>query len=106
MQVDSMTSRRLAQAVIHSRGVSSPRSIIDHRSTANWWYETLVIWAGEFGRLRMGEKGEGRDHNPTGFTIWMASGGMKGGQSIGTTDDLGLIAVEDRLHVHDFHARS
>ena len=54
----------------------------------------------------MGEKGEGRDHNPTGFTIWMASGGMKGGQSIGTTDDLGLIAVEDRLHVHDFHARS
>jgi hypothetical protein len=66
--------------------------------------ETLVVWGGEFGRTPMSEKGDGRDHNPTGFTMWMAGGGVKGGQAIGTTDEVGLHAVEDRLHVHDLHA--
>ncbi len=66
--------------------------------------ETLVIWGGEFGRTPMSEKGDGRDHNPTGFTMWMAGGGVKAGTTIGTTDDLGLRAVEDKLHVHDLHA--
>jgi hypothetical protein len=66
--------------------------------------ETLVVWGGEFGRTPMSEKGDGRDHNPTGFTMWMAGGGVKGGQCIGATDDLGLRAVEERLHVHDLHA--
>lgn len=66
--------------------------------------ETLVVWGGEFGRTPMSEKGNGRDHNPTGFTMWMAGGGVKGGQTIGTTDELGLHAIEDRLHVHDLHA--
>jgi uncharacterized protein (DUF1501 family) len=65
---------------------------------------TLVIWGGEFGRTPMSEKGDGRDHNPTGFTMWLAGGGVKGGQVIGATDELGLRAVEDRLHVHDLHA--
>ena len=64
--------------------------------------ETLVVWGGEFGRTPMSEKGDGRDHNPTGFTMWMA--GAQGGRVIGTTDDLGFHAVEDRLHVHDLHA--
>ncbi|MEM1294115.1 MAG: DUF1501 domain-containing protein [Verrucomicrobiota bacterium] len=66
--------------------------------------ETLVIWGGEFGRTPMSEKGDGRDHNPTGFTMWMAGGGVKGGQTIGATDELGLFAVEDKLHVHDVHS--
>jgi hypothetical protein len=66
--------------------------------------ETLVIWGGEFGRTPMSEQGNGRDHNPTGFTMWMAGGGVRGGQMIGTTDDLGLRAVENRIHVHDLHA--
>jgi hypothetical protein len=66
--------------------------------------ETLVIWGGEFGRTPMSEQGGGRDHNPTGFTMWMAGGGVKGGRTIGATDDLGLYAVEDRMHVHDIHA--
>jgi len=66
--------------------------------------ETLVLWGGEFGRTPMSEKGDGRDHNPTGFTMWMAGGGVKGGQVIGETDELGLRAVTDRLHVHDLHA--
>ena len=66
--------------------------------------ETLVIWGGEFGRTPMSEKGDGRDHNPTGFTMYLAGGGVKGGQTIGATDDLGLFAVEDKLHVHDIHS--
>lgn len=66
--------------------------------------ETLVIWGGEFGRTPMSEKGDGRDHNPTGFTMWMAGGGVQGGRTYGATDELGLYAVEDRLHVHDLHA--
>jgi uncharacterized protein (DUF1501 family) len=66
--------------------------------------QTLVVWGGEFGRTPMSEQGDGRDHNPTGFTMWMAGGGVKGGQVIGATDDLGLRAIEDRLHVHDLHA--
>ncbi len=66
--------------------------------------ETLVVWGGEFGRTPQSEKGDGRDHNPTGFTMWMAGGGVKGGQTIGTTDELGLHAIEDRLHIHDLHA--
>ncbi len=65
---------------------------------------TLVVWGGEFGRTPMSEKGDGRDHNPYGFTMWMAGGGVKGGRTIGTTDEVGLHAVEDRLHVHDLHA--
>jgi hypothetical protein len=66
--------------------------------------ETLVIWGGEFGRTPMSEKGDGRDHNPTGFTMWMAGGGVKKGQVVGATDELGLFAVEDKLHIHDLHA--
>lgn len=66
--------------------------------------DTLVIWGGEFGRTPMSEKGDGRDHNPTGFSMWLAGGGVRGGQTVGTTDDLGLHAVDERLHVHDLHA--
>ena len=66
--------------------------------------ETLVVWGGEFGRTPMSEKGDGRDHNPYGFTMWMAGGGTRGGHVVGATDDFGLHAVEDRAHVHDLHA--
>lgn len=66
--------------------------------------DTLVVWGGEFGRTPMSEKGTGRDHNPSGFTMWFAGGGVKGGQTIGSTDELGLHAVENRMHIHDLHA--
>lgn len=66
--------------------------------------DTLVVWGGEFGRTPMSEKGNGRDHNPTGFSMFMAGGGVKGGQVIGATDELGLYAIEDKMHVHDIHA--
>ncbi len=68
--------------------------------------ETLVIWGGEFGRQPTAEyaKGSGRDHNSYGFTMWMAGGGIKGGTSTGTTDELGAAAVENRFHVKHLHA--
>ncbi|MEO1618672.1 MAG: DUF1501 domain-containing protein [Planctomycetota bacterium] len=68
--------------------------------------ETLVIWGGEFGRQPTAEyaKGSGRDHNSYGFTMWMAGGGVKGGVSFGTTDELGAAAVENPMHVKNMHA--
>jgi uncharacterized protein (DUF1501 family) len=65
---------------------------------------TLVVWGGEFGRTPFNEKGNGRDHNPWGFTMWFAGGGIKPGTVVGSTDEIGLRAVEDRAHVHDIHA--
>jgi hypothetical protein len=64
---------------------------------------TLVVWASEFGRTPMSQGGKGRDHNPFGYTMWLAGGGVKGGQAIGATDEFGLRAVTDRVSVHDFH---
>jgi hypothetical protein len=65
---------------------------------------TLVIWGGEFGRTPMTEGTNGRDHNPYGFTMWLAGGGVQGGRVVGATDELGLRAVENKVHVHDLHA--
>jgi hypothetical protein len=64
---------------------------------------TLVIWGSEFGRLPMSQSGNGRDHNPHGFTMWFAGGGVKPGQTIGATDDFGLHAING-YHMRDFHA--
>ena len=66
--------------------------------------ETLVIWGGEFGRTPMAQGTNGRDHNPFGFTMWMAGGGVKGGMVHGATDDYGYYAVQDKVSVHDLHA--
>jgi hypothetical protein len=66
--------------------------------------ETLVVWASEFGRTPMSQGGKGRDHNPYGYTMWLAGGGVKGGQAIGATDEFGLRAEEERVSVNDFHA--
>ena len=66
--------------------------------------DTLVIWAGEFGRTPVSQGGDGRDHNPYGYTIWMAGGGVKPAYAYGATDEIGYHAVEDRMHIHDFHA--
>ncbi|MFN3326534.1 MAG: DUF1501 domain-containing protein [Bryobacteraceae bacterium] len=74
--------------------------------------ETLVFWGGEFGRTPCAQFGDGgfndkdvgRDHNPFGFTMWMAGGGVKPGIVYGATDEFGYYAVEDRVHIHDLHA--
>ena len=66
--------------------------------------DTLVIWSGEFGRLPEIENGDGRSHNASGFTLWMAGGGVKSGLTYGSTDEYGFEAVENRVHLHDLHA--
>ncbi len=65
---------------------------------------TLLVWGGEFGRTPIRQGSDGRDHHPYGFSMWMAGGGIKGGQVIGATDDFGFHAVEDKVHVNDVHA--
>ncbi len=66
--------------------------------------DTLVCWSGEFGRTPISQAGDGRDHNPYGYSMWMAGGGVKAGFAYGATDDYGYYAVENRMHIHDLHA--
>ena len=66
--------------------------------------ETLVLWGGEFGRTPVAQGNDGRDHNPQGYSMWLAGGGIRGGMKYGRTDDYGYYAVEDKVHVHDLHA--
>lgn len=66
--------------------------------------DTLVIWGGEFGRTPWAQGADGRDHNPYGYTIWMAGAGVKPGFTYGATDEFGYHAVENRMHIHDLHA--
>lgn len=66
--------------------------------------DTLVWWGGEFGRTPVAEGNNGRDHNPEGFTMWLAGGGVKGGTRYGATDDYGYFAAENKVHIHDLHA--
>ena len=66
--------------------------------------DTLVVWGGEFGRTPHIKKADGRDHNSTGFTVWMAGGGVKGGIAHGKTDEYGMEAISGKVHFHDLHA--
>lgn len=66
--------------------------------------ETLVLFAGEFGRTPMAQGSDGRDHNPYGFSVWLAGGGVRGGMTYGATDEYGYHAIEHRLEMHDLHA--
>lgn len=66
--------------------------------------ETLVLWGGEFGRTPTAQGNDGRDHNPHGYTMWLAGGGVRAGTAVGQTDDYGYYAVENKVHVHDLHA--
>jgi len=66
--------------------------------------DTLIVWGGEFGRTPVSENGNGRDHNPHGFMMWLAGGGVKGGMTYGESDDFGFKATQNRMHIHDLHA--
>jgi len=66
--------------------------------------DTLVIWGGEFGRMPMSEQGTGRDHNPWGYSVWLAGAKIRGGRAYGATDAIGLRADQDKVHVRNFHA--
>jgi uncharacterized protein (DUF1501 family) len=66
--------------------------------------ETLVVWSGEFGRTPFAQGSDGRDHNPFGFSLWLAGGGAKGGSIYGATDEFGSKAIEGKAEIHDLHA--
>ena len=89
----------------NAREVDKPISgLLKDLKTRGLLKDTLVVWAGEFGRTPVSQGGDGRDHNPYGYSIWMAGGGVKGGFIYGATDEIGYHAAEDRMHIHDFHA--
>jgi hypothetical protein len=81
-------------------------AFLDDLKARGLFDQTLVMWGGEFGRTPVAELPalSGRDHNHYGFSMWLAGGGVKGGQTIGATDEFGFAAVEDKVHVHDLHA--
>ena len=92
---------------LHAGNTDKPiAGLLDDLKQRGLLDETLVVWGGEFGRQPTAEyaKGTGRDHNAYGFTMWMAGGGIKGGTSVGETDELGSAAVENRFHVKNLHA--
>ena len=91
--------KRLADAC--DQGISALLTDLKQRGM---FEDTLVIWGGEFGRAPTSEGQKGRDHDHYGFTVWMAGGGVKPGLRYGATDEFGLTAVENRVHVHDYHA--
>jgi hypothetical protein len=89
----------------NSRAVDQPiAALLRDLKACGLWDSTLVVWAGEFGRTPFAQGRDGRDHNPFGFTVWLAGGGIKGGTIYGATDEYGYKAVEKPLMVHDLHA--
>jgi hypothetical protein len=97
----------IANHTLHAAETDQPiAALITDLKRTGLWDETLLIWGGEFGRTPTSEGvgKPGRDHDWHGFSMWLAGAGVKGGQAIGATDDLGFKAVQDPVHVSDFHA--
>ena len=91
--------------MIHARATDKPvAGLLEDLKNRGLLEDTLVWWGGEFGRTPFSQSGDGRDHNPRGFTTWLAGGGVKPGISYGATDELGDTAVENKVHMHDMHA--
>ncbi len=91
-QRDALKSDQPIAALIHDL---KSRGLFD---------DTLIVWGGEFGRTPTAQGDKGRNHHATGFSMWLAGGGIKGGMTFGATDELGIKAVENRMSVHDLHA--
>ena len=90
---------------IHGPEIDRPiAALITDLKRRGLFDETLIVWGGEFGRTPMVENGDGRNHHPNVFTMWMAGGGVKAGFSYGSTDEVGREAVDDKIHTHDWHA--
>lgn len=89
----------------NARAVDRPiAGLLRDLKSRGLWEETLVIWAGEFGRTPFAQGSDGRDHNPFGFSIWLAGGGIRGGVIHGATDEYGYHAIENKVNIHDLHA--
>ena len=89
----------------HATAVDKPvAGLLEDLAQRGLLDDTLVWWGGEFGRTPFAQGADGRDHNPRGFTVWLAGGGVKSGIAHGTTDDIGHHAVTNKVHMHDLHA--
>jgi Protein of unknown function (DUF1501) len=89
----------------NARAVDQPiAGLLTDLKRRGLWDSTLVVWAGEFGRTPFAQGADGRDHNPYGFSIWMAGAGIKGGTSFGQTDEFGYKTIQGKLEIHDLHA--
>jgi Protein of unknown function (DUF1501) len=89
----------------NARAVDQPiAALLRDLKSRGLWDQTLVVWTGEFGRTPFAQGSDGRDHNPYGFTLWLAGGGVKGGVSYGATDEFGYKAVDAVREMHDLHA--
>ncbi len=100
-QHDSLKRNHAANAAIVDQPIAALLKDLKSRGLLD---STLVIWAGEFGRTPFAQGGDGRDHNPQGFSIWLAGGGVRGGMIYGATDEYGYRAVENVVSIHDLHA--
>jgi hypothetical protein len=89
----------------NARAVDQPiAALLTDLKQRGLFNETLVVWSGEFGRTPFAQGSDGRDHNPFGFSLWMAGGGVKGGTIYGQTDEYGYKVVENKAEIHDLHA--
>ena len=89
----------------NARAVDQPiAGLLKDLKARGLFERTLVVWAGEFGRTPFAQGTDGRDHNPFGFSIWLAGGGVKGGTIYGATDEYGYKVVENKATIHDLHA--
>lgn len=89
----------------HARAVDRPiAGLLADLKARGLLKDTLVLWGGEFGRTPYAQSGDGRDHNHAGYTTWMVGGGVQGGLAFGKTDDYGYEAIDNKVHIHDWHA--
>ncbi|MDA7497406.1 DUF1501 domain-containing protein, partial [bacterium] len=89
----------------HAKAVDKPISgLLQDLKSRGLLEDTLVWWGGEFGRTPFSQSNDGRDHNPHGFTVWLAGAGVKPGIAYGATDQWGYMAVQNKVHMHDLHA--
>jgi uncharacterized protein (DUF1501 family) len=94
-----------ARLTANTRAIDQPiAALIADLKQRDMLKDTLLVWGGEFGRTPSAQNNDGRDHNATGFSMWMAGGGVKGGMRYGVTDEHGIAAVENKMHIHDLHA--
>ena len=98
---DKLTKNHVPRAMWTDEPIAALLADLKQRGLLD---ETLVLWGGEFGRTPMMQGDAGRQHNAAGFTIWMAGGGVKPGQRIGATDEIGLMAADRPIHFRDLHA--